>query len=522
MSDSDDEYDPAEVVVPAPAPTTTTATAGSNVSAPLSKADLFPSSASASATTSGPSPAASATTGAAPRCGRSAELDNTEGGYRLRSDIKGRIRCIALNPAGTTLCAGSEDGQLCMWDFTVPLKSHRVAPTRVLTPFVNRISGLQPIIALTSAKDGSYFVACQDGDSPALVRASGEQLGYCAMGERGLLDVVQCRGHRAPVTCVAAHHSDATVFLTGSQDGTVRLWNRDTFKQRSTYAIKHGSGQVTDTHVVESVVTLTGFHGAQADVFASGGQDGVVQLWDSRVKYRPGGALASVDVLASAATAATSNTPADSRDPFADKHVGGFLEVMALAAASSSSSTATSSSDHGLAVRAGSSIKIIDLRRLSSSPAVASPSAVVHEAASGLSSVLDTTGLAGGSRSDPSSLLTCTSRTGYSGSAGGHVVQYAFRGSNALLDCTRVWRAGRREEDVLCVCADRSRTDGCLYAGLSSGEVVVHGAFSSGTNAQPLEIWLKSRPEREGRGRLPGEKAARTYDDDNDIMAALF
>ncbi|KPA76728.1 hypothetical protein ABB37_07560 [Leptomonas pyrrhocoris] len=512
MSSSDDEYDPAEVVVTAPAPpTAATAAAAADKAVPLSRADLFPTAAShataATLAASGPSPAASNNA--------TANGESVDGGYRLRSDIKGRVRCVALNPAGTTLCAGSEDGQLCMWDFNAPLKSHRIAPTRVLTPFVNRISGLQPIIALTFAKDGSYLVACQDGDSPALVRASGEQLGYCAMGERGLMDVVQCRGHRAPVTCVAAHHKDAAVFLTGSQDGTVRLWNHHTFKQHSAYAVKHGSGQVTDTHVVESVTTLPHFRGGQTDVFASGGQDGCVQLWDSRVKYRPGGALATVDMFAAATTADVAGKRVE-EDLFSDKHVGGLLEVHAAAP----SSVVASSLDCSLAVRVGSVIKIIDLRQLSGSLG-ASPSAVVQEVAGGLPFVLDTTCLAPRS-SSLASVLTCTSRVGYQNVSGGHVVQYAYRSSTLPFDRTMVWRAGKPEEDVLCVCADRSRSDGCVYAGLSSGEVVVQNAFATDKDVQPIEAWLQTRPEREGRGRMPGEKAPRVNDDDADLMAALF
>ncbi|KPI84475.1 hypothetical protein ABL78_6463 [Leptomonas seymouri] len=509
MSDSDDEYDPAEIAVPAPAPTPAVEAAAEKAG-PLCRADLFSISASHAAEStlaSGLSPAASRNA-AAQDAHRDESIDDN---YRLLSGIKGRIRCLALNPAGTTLCAGSEDGQLCMWDFNVPLKSHRVAPTRVLTPFVNRISGLQPIIALTFAKDGSFFVACQDGDSPALVRASGEQLGYCAMGERGLLDVVQCRGHRAPVTCAAAHHRDAAVFLTGGQDGTVRLWNHNTFTHRSVYAIKHGSGQLTDTHVVESVTTLQHFRSGQADIFASGGQDGCVQLWDSRVKYRPGGALATVDMFA----AASNGNKRVEADVFAEKHVGGLLEMQAA----SPSSPAASPPDHSLAVRVGSVIKTIDLRKLSSSLG-ASASAVVQEVASGLPFALDTTCLVLGGR-DLSSMLTCTSRAGYQNVTGGHVVQYTYRGGVPPCDRTMIWRAGKPEEDVLCVCADRSRPDGCVYGGLSSGEVVVRNAFTTGKDPQPIEAWLQTRPKREWRDRAPGEKARRA-DDDAQLLAGLF
>lgn len=546
-SSSDDDYDPAEVTVHAVATASAaTTTAGRPPASTAASADVAPTTSPPTSSSAFPfvrtAPrlvpgsevlAASASSSpqnvsaSPPPQHHGGPLHNSpDAGYRLHSDIKGRVRCLALNPAGTTLCAGSEDGQLCMWDFAAAMKSHRVQPTRVLTPFVNRISGLQPIIALAWARDGGYLVACQDGDFPALVRATGEQLGYCAMGERGLMDVLQCKGHRAPVTCVAPHAHDAAAFYTGSQDGTVRLWSSATFKQHSVYAVKHGSGQVTDTHVVESVASLDGVSGGLGRVFASGGEDGRVQIWDSRVKYRPGGAVATLDLYARAASGKPGRAAAE-EDPFMEKHVGGMLEVRRPSEeVVASASAEAAGGEYALAVRLGSTVKLIDLRRLTTS-AAATATGVVEEVATGLSHVLDTTALTVGV--PPMALLTCTSRAGYRGALGGHVVQFSS-GPSGRLDPTWAWRAGRQDEDVLCACADASREDGCVYAGLSSGEVVVHGAFSGRGLPQPVESWLQTRPEREGYTRVVGQKAprpgpghgARDRDDDDALMRDLF
>ncbi|KAG5469693.1 hypothetical protein CUR178_01831 [Leishmania enriettii] len=514
ISSSEDEYDPAEVALHTASAPPSSGDAVVPSAVPSLRSATEQASTAAVASVSTPTTAASAPpSNSSLPASRNVDSD-ADGGYRLPSDIKGRIRCLVLNPAGTTLCAGSEDGQLCMWDFTVPLRSHRVQPTRVLTPFVNRISGLQPIIALTCARDGSYFVACQDGDSPVLVRASGEQLGYCAIGERGLMDVVQCKGHRAPVTCVAAHTHDADAFFTGSQDGTVRLWSSATFQRLSVYAVKHGSGQLTDTHVVESVTSLDSFHNGLGRVFASGGQDGRVQMWDSRAKYRPGGAIATVDLYATAAAVGSCRA---TEDPFMEKHVGGMMEVRQKEA-----SAGGASGSYGLAVRVGSTVKLIDLRRLSGSGATSAPKSVVQEAATGLSHVLDTTALSVGCGGGPSTILTCTSRAGYRHGKGGHVVQYRYTEGDRL-DTTFVWRAGTQDEDVLCACADTSRADGCVFAGLSSGEVVVYGAFSSGATApQPIDAWLQTRPQKMRYGRAVGDKAPRADENDADLLRYLF
>lgn len=133
------------------------------------------------------------------------------------------IRCIAITPSGSILCTGSEDGHLCMYDFTTQLTSRQIAPTRTLTPFVNRIAGLQGIVALHASIDNAFFVVCQDGDRPLVLKSTGKVLGLCAMGERGLMDVIRCKGHRASVTCSSAHTNHAAMFYTASVDGTARL-----------------------------------------------------------------------------------------------------------------------------------------------------------------------------------------------------------------------------------------------------------------------------------------------------------
>lgn len=487
--DSDEEYDPSFVSVPADAPNGGTDVAASPAVEPQVKEVSS-------------QPTSSVPLAKQQKAASSAVPTISEGGFRLHCGVKGRIRCLCVNPSGTILCAGSEDGQLCMWDFNTPLVSRRLLPTRVLTPFVNRIAGLQPIIALSTARDGSFFVACQDGDSPALVSATGKQLGYCAMGERGIMDVVQCKGHRAPVTCVAAHAVVAGRFFTGGQDGTVRLWDQASYERCCVYAVKHGSGQLRDTHVVESTASLHALGGG-GQVFASGAQDGTIQLWDCRVKYRPGGALSTIDMYGGA--------HAKAADGFSDeKHVGGMVEVQ---------SSVAGSSVFGLAVRLNSRVVVVDLRNAKSAPP---PD--VTTLSDALPFVLDTTSVCLGPKGS-GSFLTGTSRAGYEHVVGGHVVQFTWNPTSSpsvTAGPPRVWASGRLDEDVLCACADTSSPDGCIFAGLSSGDVSVHGAFDLSSVEKPFAKWVNSRPARDVDHQGIGEKRPRGGVGHDDLVPDLF
>lgn len=133
----------------------------------------------------------------------------------------------------------------------------------------------------------------------------------------------------------------------------------------------------------------------------------------------------------------------------------------------------------------------------------------------------------GGSRQNCHSdhIMTCTSRTGYQGVCGGHVltIQAHHTGNAYHLSTQQAWQAGKHDEDVLCACVDNARDDGCIFAGLSSGDVVVSldasclrdtlNADNQNTNsAQPIVKWLHTRPttNNESDSRQVGQKFARS------------
>lgn len=421
--------------------------------------------------------------------GSSSGVAPASGGIRLHG-IKGRVRSICLSPTGSILCAGGEDGQLCMWDFQRPPESRRVEPTRVLTPFVNRIAGYQSIISVHSSIDGAFFVVCQEGDRPALVAHGGAQLGYCAMGERGLMDVVRCKGHRAPVTSSAPSATEAKKFFTAGQDGTARMWDSETFTFSSQYAVKHGSGQLDDNYVVESVCGLSAAVGG-GQCFVTGGQDGRVQLWDARVKYRPGGAMA----FWSAFDVGPSGGPGSSMMMMSDEyHIGGLTELL--------------DGPPMLAARVGDGVHIVDLRSTTSSVSgsrLSSMASGVRKSAAApvrteklgwvpsLSFATDTTPIVRGT--GPRSLLTGTSRTGFRHVVGGHVVTLLAAGETQITDgVVDSWAAAKPDEDILCVAVDY--TGGAVFAGLSSGDVVVRPrSLTPGSNGScSFFHWWDSRP----------------------------
>lgn len=526
----------------------------------------------------------------------SATTTHTNGGPRLRLHaLKGPVRVVCLTPSGNILCAGGESGEFAMWDFDQPPESTRVSPTRVLTPFVNRVTGLQAIVAAHASLDGSYFVVCQDGDRPAVVSARGTQLGFCAMGERGLLNVTQCKGHRAPVTDSSPHGSAAGKFFTASQDGTARMWDHQRFTAHSSYAVQHGSGELDEHVVVESICSLPSTLSVGGESFLTGGQDGMVQLWDARVKYRPGGAVAMWDAYSAESEStmrptSKTNTYSDNThfrrnmSPAAtmtmmmeEKHVGGIAVGRFLSSLYPHEGKMEDAKDSGrgsspvVMVRVGEQMRAIDLRQCTSCSSTSASSAVVR-GNSAVSSTLpiarggvhrgggekrwpsstvlswmpalpfsrDTTQVAT-SALHPYSFFTTTSRKGFRNSVGGHVVEWqvpdplhkgdaSLRHEKREASAVSSWCAGRPDEDVLCVAVDPSSyprssdspdsqnvsvgVNSALFAGLSSGDVVVRFPPPSLRSVFPFARWWDSRPcaasvNKRNRDRQIGKKSWR-------------
>ncbi len=152
--------------------------------------------------------------------------------------------CIALDPAGLLLAVGTDSGGVFLWD--VPAAQLR-----------SRLPTTAAVRSLAFSSDGYLLAAAE---------ASRVQVWEVATGGK----VASLQGHTKQVWSVAffaARIAAHVCILSGSQDGTVRLWDLNTARERNIF--RWPLGVVRTVAVAPDGMTA-----------AAGGDEGGVVVWD--------------------------------------------------------------------------------------------------------------------------------------------------------------------------------------------------------------------------------------------------
>ncbi|MFI1169625.1 NB-ARC domain-containing protein, partial [Streptomyces sp. NPDC020801] len=200
----------------------------------------------------------------------------------------GPVLSVAIPPDGTWLATGGDDGMVRLWD----------PATGTCTATLTGHTG--PVLSVAIAPDGTWLATA--GDNDASVRLWDRASGTCT---------ATLTGHTGPVLSVAIA-PDGSWLASGSEDRTVRVWDRVVTAQTPSISGRGHTGRVESVAIAPDgtwlatagdndasvrlwdrasgtcTVTLTGHTGMVLSVaippdgtwLATGGDDGTVRLWD--------------------------------------------------------------------------------------------------------------------------------------------------------------------------------------------------------------------------------------------------
>ncbi|MYF91008.1 MAG: T9SS type A sorting domain-containing protein [Gemmatimonadetes bacterium] len=195
---------------------------------------------------------------------------------------------VAFSPYGTILASGSWDGMVKLWDMAtntntttleddVGVTSIAFSPdgTTLATASIHSIK-LWDVATGTNIATlaGSFFESMAfSPDGKTLATASWKEIKLWDVPTRKNTAILTLEGHTDAVYSVA-FSPDGSTIVSGSEDGTVRLWD----------VVTHTNTAILEGHT--GVVSSVAFspHGT---IIASGSEDETVKLWDVAAAAQP-------------------------------------------------------------------------------------------------------------------------------------------------------------------------------------------------------------------------------------------
>jgi WD40 repeat protein len=202
-------------------------------------------------------------------------------GQRVFAGHTADVYAVAFSPDGATLATGSDDHVVRVWDVATgrsrALDGHKGVVEGVAFLDATRVasSSDDATLRVWNLVDGSSFAlphtmrvleVLPTRDGKAVVTSCTD--GIARVWNIATRAAVELRGDTAATDWVALS-PDETQVATGSDDGTVRVWDRRTGSQL--LVIDAGTKRITGVEFA-----------AGGALLASSGGDGVVRIWDAR------------------------------------------------------------------------------------------------------------------------------------------------------------------------------------------------------------------------------------------------
>ena len=192
------------------------------------------------------------------------------------------VIALDIDPSGNRMATGGYDETVRLWDFQ--------GMNRTMTSFKEFVPHEgYPVLCLSYSNTGNQFLWITGSWHAKVLSRDGKQLKETIRGDMYIRDTFNTKGHVSSLTDGMWHPILKNKFLTGSIDGTIRLWDIESklvgvdqqlMQERVTKALHHDSSRPV------KVYWCRFSHDGNSK--AAGWEDGTIKLWDEKgPNYRP-------------------------------------------------------------------------------------------------------------------------------------------------------------------------------------------------------------------------------------------
>ncbi|KIY51398.1 WD40 repeat-like protein [Fistulina hepatica ATCC 64428] len=184
------------------------------------------------------------------------------------------VSALALDPSGARVVSGSQDYDVKLWDFGGMDMSYGAKPFKSWEP-----AGSYYIHDLKYSPDGQKFLVVSGTTQAKIYDRDGEELTTFIKGDMYIRDMKHTSGHVSELTSCAWHPKDSKVFITGSADSTIRIWDTENKRKQKTVIVVKSKDRGARTKVTACAYSPDG------STIAGACMDGALHLWRTNSNF---------------------------------------------------------------------------------------------------------------------------------------------------------------------------------------------------------------------------------------------
>ncbi|KAI0034903.1 transcription factor [Vararia minispora EC-137] len=182
------------------------------------------------------------------------------------------VSALALDPSGARVLSGSHDYDCKLWDFGG--MDARCKPFKTWEP-----AGSYYIHDLKYSPDGHSFLVISGSIQAKLYDRDGEEKATFIKGDPYIRDMKNTAGHVAELTSCSWHPKDPQLFITGSADSTVRIWDVENKRKQKTVIVVKSRERGARTKVT------TCSYSPDGKLIAAACLDGALHIWKTSSNF---------------------------------------------------------------------------------------------------------------------------------------------------------------------------------------------------------------------------------------------